>query len=90
VLGDDGSLFDVYEFSGSAGQTVTITLESTEFDPYLILVDSSGNAIDQNDDASNSNANSFLRVRLPQTGTYQAIVNSYDRTGRGRYKLTVQ
>jgi S1-C subfamily serine protease len=90
VLGDDGSLFDVYEFSGSAGQTVTITLESTEFDPYLILVDSSGNAIDQNDDASSSNANSFLRVRLPQTGTYQAIVNSYDRTGRGRYKLTVQ
>jgi serine protease Do len=90
VLGDDGSFFDVYEFSGSAGQTVTITLESTEFDPYLILVDSSGNAIEQNDDASSSNANSFLRVRLPQTGTYQAIVNSYDRTGRGRYQLTVQ
>lgn len=90
VLGDDGSLFDVYEFSGEAGQTVTITLESTEFDPYLILVDSSGKAIEQNDDASSSNTNAFLRVRLPQTGTYQAIVNSYDRTGRGRYQLTVQ
>ncbi len=90
VLPSDGSLFDAYEFSGRAGQTVEIRLASSEFDTYLILVDGSGAAIDQNDDASNSTTNSFLRVTLPQTGRYSVYVNSYDASGRGNYNLVIR
>jgi Trypsin-like peptidase domain/Bacterial pre-peptidase C-terminal domain len=90
TLPDDGSLFDLYAFEGQAGQTVTITLESTDFDTYVIVVGADGNAIGQNDDASEGNTNSMLRVTLPYSGRYQVIVNSYDKTGLGQYTLTVE
>mgnify|MGYP001809786139 CR=1 FL=1 len=90
VLPSDGSLFDAYEFSGRAGQTVEIRLGSSEFDTYLIVVDSSGESIDQNDDASNTTTNSFLRVTLPQTGRYGVYVNAYDSSGRGDYNLVIR
>jgi S1-C subfamily serine protease len=90
VLPSDGSLFDAYEFSGRAGQTVEIGLGSSEFDTYLILVDGSGALIDQNDDESNTTTNSFLRVTLPQTGGYSVYVNSYDASGRGNYNLVIR
>ena len=48
---NDGSLYDVHPFEGEAGQTVTIQLESSEFDTYLILTDADGQALAENDDA---------------------------------------
>lgn len=90
TLPNDGSLFDIYSFEGEAGQTVTITLESEEFDTYVILIDADGSAVAQNDDASEGNTNSHLRFSLPYTGQYQIIVNSYDKTGLGRYTLSVE
>ncbi|MEM9904992.1 MAG: PPC domain-containing protein, partial [Cyanobacteria bacterium P01_D01_bin.44] len=35
---DDNSLYDLYRFTGEAGQQVTITLASLDFDAYLFLV----------------------------------------------------
>lgn len=90
TLPNDDSFFDAYTFEGRAGQTITITLESEDFDTYAILVSAEGHAVAQNDDVSQGNTNSLLRVRLPSSGTYQIIVNSYDRTGLGRYRLTVE
>jgi serine protease Do len=89
-LPDDGSLFHQYEFSGRAGQSITIRLESSEFDTYLILFDDDGNLIEQNDDVGPGNTDSELTVRLPETRDYIVVVNSYDDTGRGRYRLTVE
>jgi len=89
-LPEDGSLFHQYGFSGEAGQSITIRLESSEFDTYLLLFDNEGNLIDQNDDIGPGNTDSELRVRLPETRDYIVVVNSYDNTGRGRYRLTVE
>ncbi|TAF55930.1 MAG: hypothetical protein EAZ61_03790 [Oscillatoriales cyanobacterium] len=90
VLPSDGSLFDAYEFMGRAGQTIDIRLTSAEFDTYLILVDESGAPIEQNDDASNTTTNSFLRITLPRTGPYSVYVNSFDASGRGNYNLVIR
>jgi S1-C subfamily serine protease len=90
MLPDDGSFFDAYSFEGQANQTVTITLESSDFDTYVIMVGADGKAVAQNDDAHEGNTNSRLRVTLPYSGRYQIIVNSYDKTGLGRYTLTVE
>ena len=90
MLPNDNSFFDLHSFEGRAGQTVTITLESDEFDTYLVLLDAQGGAIEQNDDAREGNTNSMLRVTLPSSGTYRVVVNSYDNTGNGRYTLTVR
>ncbi len=90
VLPSDSSLYDEHPFEGRQGQPVLITLESAEFDTYLVLVGPDGSLISQNDDISDNNRNSSMTVILPETGTYLAIANAYDATGRGSYQLTIR
>ncbi|MEM6451295.1 MAG: PPC domain-containing protein [Cyanobacteria bacterium P01_D01_bin.105] len=86
---DDGSLYDKHTFSGISGQQITIELESSEFDPYLILLDPQGKRISENDDISRSNRNSRLSITLPVTGEYTIIANSYEPGKSGTYSLQV-
>jgi predicted Zn-dependent protease len=88
-LPDDGSLYDVYTFEGRANQSVSIRLESGDFDVYLILLDPDDRKVAENDDASRDDSNASLTATLPKNGTYKIIVNSYDARGRGRYTLAV-
>ena len=86
----DKSLYREYTFEGRSGQSVAISLESTDFDPYVAIFGPSGRLVAENDDESDSSKNAFLSVTLPATGRYRVIVNSYDASGRGRYTLTVR
>ncbi|NEQ26086.1 MAG: serine protease, partial [Microcoleus sp. SIO2G3] len=90
VLQQDGSLYDEYQFQGQQGQQVVISMESTQFDTYLLLVDPNGQLVDQNDDGAQGSTNSQITATLPSDGTYTIIANAYDSTGRGRYTLTVR
>ncbi|TVQ19252.1 MAG: serine protease [Leptolyngbya sp. DLM2.Bin15] len=90
ILQEDGSYYQEHTFYGTSGQTVTISMESNEFDTYLILLGPNGELIDQNDDAGPNTLNSRIVATLPRTGTYVILANSYDNTGRGRYTLTVR
>lgn len=87
---DDGSLYDQYTFAGNSGQQVTISLESQDFDPYLILLDPQGRRISENDDISRNNRNSQLVVVLPSTGTYTVVANSYEAGKSGNYEIKVE
>lgn len=86
---DDGSLYDRHTFSGVSGQQITIYLQSSDFDPYLILLDPQGQRISENDDISRSNRNSRLVITLPSTGLYTIIANSYEPGKSGTYSLEV-
>lgn len=90
VLQSDGSLYREYTFQGNAGQTVTISLESPDFDTYLIVLDANEQVIGENDDVSPSSTNSGLTVTLPDNGTYRVIANAYDRSGQGNYTLVIR
>ncbi len=85
----DGSLYEVYTFSGTARKTITIRMESEDFDTYLVLVDSQGNKIAENDDINRNNSDSEIVVTLPYTGTYRIVANSRDPGHQGRYRLIV-
>lgn len=87
---EDNSLFEEYQFYGTQGQTVTITMESTEFDTYLMLFDEGWRILAQNNDTSAQNTDSMLVLTLPYTGTYRVIANALDDRGRGRFQLTVR
>jgi hypothetical protein len=89
VIEDDGSLYDFYPIEGKKGDSLTINLASDEFDAFVALVDSNGNTVDENDDISQSDSNSELKVTLPADGVYNVIVNTYDEQGKGEYVLTV-
>src|SRR6185369_9157624 len=55
--GSAGSFYDLFTFTGTAGQTVTITLNSTAFDCFVRLK-SSGGTVLATDDDSNGGTNS--------------------------------
>jgi len=85
----DGSLFDVHQFDGQAGVEITVTVESSDFDTYLIVADRQRNLIAENDDIGPTNRNSAATFTLQHGGTYLVIVNAYDAYGRGDYRLVI-
>ncbi len=99
-LGDtvNGTLTDAapsatYTLQAEAGQVVTVTLTSEDFDTYLSILDSTGTAIAENDD--NLGTNSAIQTfTLPQGTTYQILVQSYSQHSNsgaetGAYTLSV-
>lgn len=89
VLPSDNSLYDQYTFQGTAGQSVTVTVESSNFDTYVAVFSPDGKLLGENDDINQSSKNSGLTVTIPSNGTYRVIVNGYDNKSRGRYALSV-
>jgi pre-peptidase len=85
----DGSFFDVFRFSGTQGQAVTITLTSGAFDTYLFLLDPDGNSFLENDDFAGGGTNSRLQVSLPSTGAWTVLANSFELNRFGPYRLSL-
>jgi len=90
IFPQDGTLYDEHLFRGTAGQSITVRLESSEFDTFLAIFDEQGNLIAQNDDTDASDSNSTLALALPYTGVYRIFVNGYNPGDRGRYTLTIR
>lgn len=86
----DNSFYDIHAFSGTAGQSITIAVESEDFDTYLFLLDPANEQIAENDDLAEGNSNSTITLTLPSDGIYKVIVNSYDEDGKGSYDLSVR
>jgi hypothetical protein len=86
---------DVYGFTGAAGQTVIIAMNSTNFaqvDPFVILVGPTGNALASNDDIDTAagNYNSRIQFTLPTTGFYRIEATAYDGShDAGAYTLSL-
>lgn len=79
---------DTYTFDGEAGQTMTIELESADFDTVLQLKGPDGQLLTANDDYGVT-LNSTIVIELPATGTYSAIATSYSGLG-GSYQIEVR
>jgi len=89
VIPNDGSFYDSYPISVKAGESFVISLESTDFDTFLAIMDEEGNILEQNDDVNEDDSNSKLQITIPNDGTYRLIVNAYDPGGKGAYILTI-
>ncbi|PSB54014.1 hypothetical protein C7B67_00735 [filamentous cyanobacterium Phorm 6] len=90
ALPSDGSLYEQHTFQGRAGQSVTISVESRDFDTLVALFSPDEKLLAKNDDISRSNTNSALTFTLPASGRYTVVVNAYKKGERGRYNLTVR
>ena len=89
----DETLFDLYTFSGTAGQQVAISMSSTAFDTFLYLASTDGD-IFAADNNGGGNTNSRIPAgsgffTLPVTGTYYLLANALDPTGAGAYTLSL-
>ena len=90
VLPSDGSFYESYTFEGQRGQQVNLTLESGDFNTYLVLLDTNGNKIDESANVSTTKSISRINTTLPDTGTYTVVVNTYESSGGGRYILEIR
>ena len=93
----DGTYFDVYSFNATAGQRISVSMTSSEFDAYLFLNKPDGTNLYQDDDGGGgSNARipaGTSYVTLPVTGTYMIWANALspqDTTGAYSVTLTEQ
>jgi hypothetical protein len=90
---DDDSHYHLWHFDGQAGQQVTITLTSDDFDTYMMLVrgmDLDPNNVLAEDDDGAGSLNSRITATLPETGTYSVVANSYGAGATGAYEIRFQ
>ena len=78
-----------YAFTGEAGDSVIIRLDSPIFDTYLLLLDDSGFELTSNDDSGGSLNSQIGPYELPYTGAYTIQVNSFSRSAIGEYTLSI-
>ena len=88
LLPSDSTYAQAWTIAGRAGQTVTVDLQSEEFDPFL-YVDGPGIDRPLQDDDSGGNCNARLTTTFPQNGTYTIVVNTAVRRTIGRFTLSV-
>ncbi len=86
---DDGRPYHVYLFTGTAGDSVTIEMRSDAFDAYVIVRDTRGRVLGEDDD-SGGELNSRLVVRIPEAGPYHVIATGFSANSAGRYTLRVR
>ncbi|MEM9089476.1 MAG: pre-peptidase C-terminal domain-containing protein [Cyanobacteria bacterium P01_F01_bin.53] len=79
---------DSYTFDGEAGQSMTIELQSEDFDTTLLLKGPDGEDITSNDDYGGT-LNSTIVIELPESGTYSAVASSFSGEG-GNYQIEVR
>jgi hypothetical protein len=82
-----GSVYDEYLFVGRAGQEVDISVNSPDFDTYLLLIGPDGELVAENDDITPGNLNSAIATELPMNGNYLVVVTSFFPQERGAYTL---
>ena len=81
-----GYYYDAYEFSGTAGQSISIEITAGSFDTYLYLIDPTCTQVAYNDDGGSSLL-SWLQTTLSTTGTYTLVVTSFGSSTTGTYTL---
>ncbi len=80
-----------YSFAGTAGQQISISMDSTIFDTFLYLVSPTGTILASDDD-SGTGTNSRIPAgagvfTLPSTGTYRVMAAAF--SGSGAFTIVV-
>ena len=78
---------DLYEFSISSSQALVITLDSTDFDAFLRVLDGSGSEVTVDDDGG-AGMNSRIS-RTFEVGTYRIEATTFSSDEEGDYTLSL-
>lgn len=90
---DDDTYADLWRFTGTAGQRVSVTMRSSDFDTYLVVgyFDDGGNfkSLESDDDGAGG-TNSRVTLRLPRDGEFIARANTLSKGETGAYALDLE
>lgn len=84
----DSTYVQAWSIAGTAGRTVTVDLESDEFDAYLFVA-GPGIAEPLQDDDSGGHCNARITLTFPRTAQYLIVVTSSNHGATGRFSLRV-
>ncbi|MGB3789504.1 MAG: hypothetical protein WA949_15955 [Phormidesmis sp.] len=91
---EDGILFDPLVFSSDEGDELEITVDSTDFDPAILLFyqgeDGEPELLATNDDDNEGTTNAAIQVTIPKSGTFVVVVQGLKAGARGRYSADVR
>jgi hypothetical protein len=88
---DDDSRFDLYSFTGRAGQRVTVTMRSDDFDAFLfLLARSNEETVLASDDDGAGDLDARIRHTLPADGEYLVRAATRGAGAGGRYTLELR
>lgn len=83
-----GKPAQVHTVKMTANKTYVIDLESTEFDPYLRILDAGGKQLAEDDD-SGEGLNARIRFTAPRDGNFQIVATRFGG-GQGNYVLKIR
>jgi hypothetical protein len=84
-----GCAYGLHSVRLVGGATYTIDLTSAQFDAYLILTDTNGTVLAEDDD-SGGGLNARITFTAPQTGSYRIYATTFAAGQLGRYRLSVR
>ncbi len=84
-----GEFVDRYEVRVGAGDEVTVEMTSSEFDPYLILVEPGGEQVDNDDCTAGDLQRACATVRASAAGVVRVSATSYQPGESGRYRVEI-
>ena len=72
-------LYRAFKFAGNAGDEIEVSVKSSNGDPVTWILDNDWHAVAKNDDASASDTNSLVKVKLPAnaSATHYIVVRDY-------------
>lgn len=80
---------DVWTFEATAGDLVTIELNSNVFDAYLELFTAADAGLVSDDDSGGNLNARITEYPIEETGTYQIVACSYNYEATGEYTLSL-
>jgi hypothetical protein len=90
---EDGSAYDAWTFTATAGERITITMRSDAFDSYLAVgreEDGEWMELTSNDDFEVGHLHARVVMVAPDTGEYTIRANTFPGQPVGPYTLTVE
>ncbi len=95
IIMDSGEYYDLYEFKGKENEKIIVTLTSSDFDTYLILIAPNGQQFDNDDistgdDSKKKNLNSMLEYTFTKVGIAKIGVSSAKKKALGKYKINIE
>lgn len=89
---DDDSHYEIWTYNGRAGERLTITLRSEDFDAYLAFGRNAGADCEEceTDDDGAGDTDARITTTLTQGGAYQIRVNTLSAGETGSYTLSVE
>ncbi|GAB4514555.1 MAG: hypothetical protein OHK0046_16830 [Anaerolineae bacterium] len=79
-----------YTFTAPAGEVITITLMSDDFDAYLNLLDNNGDVLAYDDDGAGDLNSRIGPYAIAAEGTYTIVATSYSGDATGSFTLYME